>query len=544
MTLEEAYKLQKAELKAAQQELDRYRKASFPLSEKEALEKEIRKWSRSYAALEKKFQGLVQDQLSVRKEKENLRHDLEQERIRRSGLERQNEALTLELKILRAERDELKGENRKLTVRQNKDSTNSSLPSSLCPFGRKIHNSRKPSGKKPGAQPGHKGHERKAPENTKAETVLLPAPECTTDPDYYKTGDVIHKKLVDISLTVHVTDYCAEVFRRRSDGTRIHAPFPKGICNEMNYGAGVKATAFFLNNYCNVPILKTAEFLSSLTDGEVHVSAGLISSLVKQFSSRTESERLEIFRQLQEAQAIYTDTTGGNVNGRQKAVFIHTDKDCALYQARDSKGHEGIEGTPLEKSRGIVVHDHAIIFYHYGTGHQECMAHILRGLMASIEFEPDLTWNRQMKGLLEKMIHFAKTEPERRKPEDEKVRAFRREYHEILMLAQSEYKANPPLDEYRDGYNLYRRMLEYTDSHLRFLSDPKIDWTNNISERGLRKFKRKQKQAVVFRSMSGMSGYCDALTIIETARLRKQNPYVIVRAAFQKGTKIELHLCE
>lgn len=540
MTLEEAYKRNKAELDATKRELEKYRKASFPLSEKEDLEKEIRKWSRSYAALEKQFQGLVHDRQSFQKEKEDLRHDLEQERIRRIELERQNGRLVLELKILRAEWDELKGENLKLTVQQNKDSTNSSLPSSLCPFGRKkVHNNRKPSGKKPGAQPGHKGHERKAPENAEFTTVLLPAPECTSDPDYYKTGNEIHKKLVDISLTVHVTDYCAEEFRRHSDGTRVHAPFPKGICNEMNYGAGVKATAFFLNNYCNVPILKTAEFLSSLTDGEIHLSTRLISNLVKQFSAKTESERLEIFRQLQEAQVIYADATVGNVNGKQKAVYINTDKDCALYQASGSKGLKGIEGTPVEKNRGILVHDHDKSFYHHGIGHQECLAHILRYLMGSVEFEPHLTWNRKMKGHLEEMIRFAKNHPERRKPEDDKVRAFRKKYHEILMLARTEYKENPPSEGYRDGYNLYRRMLEYTDSHLRFLSDPNVDWTNNISERGLRKFKRKQKQAVAFRSMSGVTGYCHALTIIETARLRKQNPYTVVKAAFQKGTKIE-----
>ena len=79
-------------------------------------------------------------------------------------------------------------------------------------------------------------------------------------------------------------------------------------------------------------------------------------------------------------------------------------------------------------------------------------------------------------------------------------------------------------------------MLEYMDSHLYFLSDKTVDWTNNISERGLRKFKRKQKQAVAFRSLSGVTDYCNVLFIIETAKLRKQDPYKTIQNIFKKGT--------
>ena len=59
-----------------------------------------------------------------------------------------------------------------------------------------------------------------------------------------------------------------------------------------------------------------------------------------------------------------------------------------------------------------------------------------------------------------------------------------------------------------------------------------VDYTNNISERGLRKFKRKLKLAVVLRSDAGGQRICDALSIIESARLQNKNIYNIVQAAF------------
>ena len=104
----------------------------------------------------------------------------------------------------------------------------------------------------------------------------------------------------------------------------------------------------------------------------------------------------------------------------------------------------------------------------------------------------------------------------------------------ILDTASEEYEKHPPTNDCMDGYNLYKRLRDYQDNHLYFLSHPEIDYTNNISERQLRKFKRKQKQAVVLRSDTGGQHICDALTIIETAKMQHRNSYDAVEAAFAK----------
>lgn len=90
-----------------------------------------------------------------------------------------------------------------------------------------------------------------------------------------------------------------------------------------------------------------------------------------------------------------------------------------------------------------------------------------------------------------------------------------------------------------DGFNLQKRLREYQADHLYFLSHPNIDYTNTISERGLRKFMRKQKQAVVLRSDSGAQQICDALTIIEAARMQNGNVFDAVETAFVKVHKTE-----
>ena len=116
----------------------------------------------------------------------------------------------------------------------------------------------------------------------------------------------------------------------------------------------------------------------------------------------------------------------------------------------------------------------------------------------------------------------------------EKVDAFTSEYKSILAAAANEYTLHPTAKEYMDVYNLHLKLSKYQKEHLLFLTHPEIDCTNNISERELRKFKRKQKQTVVLRSDLGGQHICNALTIIETARMQNQRVYDTVESVFMK----------
>lgn len=192
------------------------------------------------------------------------------------------------------------------------------MPSSALPFRKKIPNSRKPSGRKPGAQEGHKPHTASKLTPTK-EPVIIPAPrEFTDNPDFYLTGKKISKQLIDISILINVTDYISDEYRNRKTGARCHAPFPAGIVNDVNYGPSVKALAFLLNNYYNVSIAKTKQCISDITKGVINISTGTISHLSSEFSAATEAERARIFSLLTHADSLFSDATVSNINGKRK----------------------------------------------------------------------------------------------------------------------------------------------------------------------------------------------------------------------------------
>ena len=191
-------------------------------------------------------------------------------------------------------------------------------------------------------------------------------PSIAENPDFYHTGKYITKQVADLEIQVSVTEYRSQIYRSRNTGERYHAPFPKDITNEFNYGKKVKALAFLPNNYCNVSIDKTQELLREITDGKIILSKGLINSLSRQFSSATKEERKKIYQMLLLAPSMHTDFTPGRVNGKTVQVLICTNPYETLYCAREHKGHEGIKGTPVEEYLQILIHDHDVTFYNYG----------------------------------------------------------------------------------------------------------------------------------------------------------------------------------
>lgn len=470
-------------------------------------------------------------------------HDLWQRQVSRNGHETVGEEGE-ELLSLRAENSTLKKDNellksqlkdaleqiKKLKAQINRDFENSSLPSSDRPFHKKIHNSRVQSGRRPGGQAGHTGHRRPHMQPTEP-PVEIPVPEdIAEDPDYYLTGKTISKQVVDLRVSVTVTEYRTPEYRSRTTGIRGHAPFPSGIANEFGYGPNARALAFLLNSYCNVSIDKTREIIAGLSDGSILLSKGMISHLPEHFSDATEAERKKIFEHLTLSPSIHADFTPGRVNGKCIQILLCTDGNELLYLMRDHKGHKGIAGSPLEHYRNVIIHDHDSTFYSYGGDHQECLAHVLRYLQDSIDNEPCLHWNRDMKAFLSKMIHDTKDRRPDLSPEE--ILSIEREYDRILVNAELEYREHPPSKYYPDGYNLFSRMKKYKREHLLFLKHPEIEYTNNPAERGLRKYKRKQKQAVTFRSKNSVETLCNCMSIIETMRSSDVNIYLVAAKAF------------
>ena len=109
-----------------------------------------------------------------------------------------------------------------------------------------------------------------------------------------------------------------------------------------------------------------------------------------------------------------------------------------------------------------------------------------------------------MLALIKEMLHYRNGLDSSEECSPEKVSEFEKRCQEILDIAKEEYEYEPQSDYYKDGFNLYKRMAEYMKNHLLFLHDNRVPATNNEAERDLISCKRKQKQAVSFRSFESI----------------------------------------
>ena len=447
---------------------------------------------------------------------------LKAERQRDEALDRITEK-NRELYQLKTELEEEQGKNLKLRMVITRDYENSSIPSSMKPNHKKICNGREVTGRKQGAQLGHAGHVRAR--LTPTREINIPVPDKYANQSEFKpTGKIIAKQLINISLNVSVDEYRTPEFRNLKTGQRVHAEFPAGVINDVNYGGSVKSLVFLLNNNCNVSIDKTREFLSELTGNQLNISNGMINGLSKTLSGKTEAEQKTIFSELLRAPVLNTDFTNARVNGKNTQVLVCATPETPMFFAREHKGHEGIKQTPIENYQGILVHDHDKTFYRYGSGHQSCLAHLLRYLKSSIENEPNLKWNKQMRDLIRETIHYRNNVSQDGPSDDNKmVDLFEAKYSDILAIAKTEYEYEPPSKYYLDGYNLFLRLGKYMKNHLLFLRDRRVPADNNLSERLLRGFKRKQKQAISFRSFQNLDYLCRCLGLVYVSRLHNRN---------------------
>ena len=465
-----------------------------------------------------KIKELEKRALNAEKELDSVRDKLKEKNI--------------ELYEVMTELEEEKGKNQTLKAQIQRDYENSSISSSLNPTHKKIPNSREKTDKKPGGQPGHKGHKRK--KHLPTNQIHIPAPEKYADNSNFKpTGKTIVKQMININVTVTADEYDTPEFRNIHTGQRVHADFPSGVINDVNYGGSIKAFAFLLNNRCCVAIDKVREFLFELTNGELQISKGMINGLSREFSKKTEAEQKKIFSDLLLSPVLNTDFTGSKLNGENVQVAVCATPKLTMYFAREQKGHKGIKGTPVETYQGILVHDHDKTFYNYGSGHQECLAHVLRYLKDSMENESNLKWNKQMRELLQEMIHYRNSLDPDSDTDHDKVIWYETRYQDILGVAKEEYEYEPPSKYYKDGYNLYIKLLNYKESHLLFLHDNCVPTNNNLSERLLRVFKRKQKQVMVFRSFDSLHHLCNSMGIINSLHSQGKNLYTSIASIFK-----------
>jgi transposase len=436
----------------------------------------------------------------------------------------------VQLRGLQARVEELTQQVKQLQERLHTDSHNSSKPPSSDSIGRKIVHTRKPSGKKPGGQKGHKGSTLAFSESPDA--IVVHAPQrcgiCGRSLAAQASIGVERRQVVDLPpVKPQLTEHQAQIKVCPSCGAQTRGEFPEGLKAAMQYGNRIRASLIYLKDYALLPFQRGVEVMQDLFG--VPLCAGTLANVEQQCSEKLEATVQLIKEQVLQAAVVHFDETGMKVNGKLAWLHSASTQQASYYFAHAKRGTPAMEAMGiLPEFQGVAVHDFWASYLGYGCDHN---AHLLRELTfvweecrqkwANTLSEALLRWKKTVQRAVDK----GKSALSR-----QQVRKIEVDYRKIILRG---LRANPPpaptgvskrgrKKNSKPG-NLVARLRDYSHEVLRFVRNFRVDFTNNTAEKDLRMMKVQQKISGTFRSWQGAIAFCRIRSYIATCRKRNVN---------------------
>ena len=412
------------------------------------------------------------------------------------------------IRALLARVDALIAENAALRERLNlppKTPDNSSVPPSQG------HKASGESETKPKAKPHAGSHRPLHPNPTRRRDVLADRCEhCRADVSTIRQAAVhaydrieIPEIVPDVTrVTLHggVCPCCARRFK---------AAAPEGLEPGSPFGPNLRAFVLYLRFAQAIPFERLARLMSDLLGLEI--SEGALANLLEASGGAFAHQTSLIRDRLLSGTILQSDETSARVGKKTWWTWVFHNADSACFLIRPSRG-KAVVGEFLGAVRpDFWVSDRLAAQMGWArTGHQACLAHLLRDVQYAID-AGDFSFAPGIKNLLKHAIAIS----------------HRRDRLADATLAVYAAKLEAKLDRLlqiepanREGQKLLRIIKKYRQNLFVFVTNRAVPPTNNGSEQALRPCVVFRKITNCFRSQWGAKLYADVRSVFETARRR------------------------
>jgi len=428
-----------------------------------------------------------------------------------------------QVKMLTQENQELKERVNQLESRINKNSTNSHKPPSTDGFRKPIQNSRVKTGKKPGAQDGHKGTTLKMIDNP---DLVIEHPvqglcSCGCNLAELPVSKIRRNQVIElVPRLIEIIEHRSEI--KVCSCGRVHAGDGQIASAPVSYGGRLKALAVYFSQYEYIPFDRLQELFHDLFN--LRISDGVLVDSNELCYENLEVTESEIKDRLLASVVSHFDETGIRCNKKLEWAHVCSTQNFTHLEMNPNRGRKAMDAIGiLPNFKGVAIHDRYKSYDSYEMEHGFCNAHLLRDLKGISK--PSRTWSKQMHSLL----CTAKKFKEEGRMDPVMITKVEARYNLIVKAGFEKEPEPKPCKKGRlkksEAWLLLEMFRDHQNEVLRFVTNPTVPFDNNQAERDFRMLKLRQKISGGFRTRLGGAIFCRIRSYIST--LRKQGHPVL-----------------
>jgi len=306
---------------------------------------------------------------------------------------------------------------------------------------------------------------------------------------------------------------------------KIHiAPMPDEIRKAGLLGADITAAVAFMKGGCHMSYTTIQQFFKELF--ELDISRGMLCKVAQKVSQSLQPAYEQLSERLPHESQVGVDETGHHDEGKLRWTWCFDTPDYSLFRIDASRGSGVLEAMLGRDFAGIICADYWGAYRKYSrlfdVRVQYCMAHLIREVrfLAEHSVKKLSRWGNLLLEWLKKLF---KTLHHRDKLT---ARGFIRSMERIKEGFLSRMRRPP---NHASAKKLARRFKgKAAEDYFRFLTEPKVEPTNNGTERQIRPVVIDRRITHGTRGDAGMR-WCERIwTILATCKKQNRNVFEFI----------------